>query len=561
VLGSIGCLAEPAVDLGGPQVIDSDLPEPRSVEIPVWPSLEFRFSEPLAPGSVHAGSVVLIEWEDVGSCAMTPLCEEGSCERGRCQEDPLNKTELGAIGRGEGVPGSIALDLWLDEVAGNEGEQTAASVLRVRPKRSLRERSRFSLVLGEAIEDEAGSPLESELGVASNWRRDFVTSTRGSSGPEPSLVAPVHGQNFVPTNLEWLETGFDRGVVVGGRLFLELEGGGGLELSTPSDCEGWLPGSCLRWPLIDELASGQRYSPGPALFENDSVSDHAGRRAVPVHGASWFRTGAGADLTPPAIGSVVVQQRSRCLTASLESTEAVELRLIAAGREASVTGDGVVRLGLSLDGLEVAQGELVKWRIEARDLAGNVASEEGDLLLSASFDGSVPRLWITEILANPAGPEPHQEFVELASGEHPAFATGLFLADLGWAEIVARLETGGTPPGDELPAFELQPGAVAVVTGSGYQWESELDPRPAPGATVLQVDASLGQSGLKNGGEPLSLYRANPPALVSSYGNSIETDGTAFNGRSVAAVDPRGCDLPNNWRAHPLGTSTPGMIP
>jgi hypothetical protein len=101
-------------------------------------------------------------------------------------------------------------------------------------------------------------------------------------------------------------------------------------------------------------------------------------------------------------------------------------------------------------------------------------------------------LVITEVLANPVGPEPEQEFVEL-------YNDGLAMADLGHFVIE---DIGGTTT---IPAgVVLMPGAYALIVNLGYDVDSEYDPSPANGTLVVRVD-KLGKGGLKNDGEPLKL--------------------------------------------------------
>ncbi len=101
------------------------------------------------------------------------------------------------------------------------------------------------------------------------------------------------------------------------------------------------------------------------------------------------------------------------------------------------------------------------------------------------------RVIINEVLADPIGPEPEQEWLELVNdGSIPVDLEGWVLADIG----------GQTP----LPAVVLTAGEVAVVARGGYDERSPWDISPAEGSTLIRVE-ELGKSGLNNGGEPLEL--------------------------------------------------------
>ncbi|MBI4703221.1 MAG: lamin tail domain-containing protein [Deltaproteobacteria bacterium] len=103
----------------------------------------------------------------------------------------------------------------------------------------------------------------------------------------------------------------------------------------------------------------------------------------------------------------------------------------------------------------------------------------------------MPHVVLSEVLANPNGPEPAQEWVELYNdGLAHALLAGYVLGDAG----------GETA----LPAAVLPPGAYALLVGESYDPASDLDPAPAPGTLLLRVP-KVGKNGLSNDGEPLVL--------------------------------------------------------
>ncbi len=541
------CLELPSVDLEGPAVLSSTPAEPRSVEVPVWPVIEIELSEPLDPASVHAGSVALIAWEEAGSCALTPLCEEGSCERGRCMLDPLTKADLADLDRGE-LEGGIELELEL--LTGSAGPDTR---LRARPRRPLAAHWRHSLILGAALSDRSGASLDE------SFRRDFVTAAAGSSGPEPTLITPSPAEQAVPTNLAHVELAFSPPLTLSqpqGTILLEDERGEQIVLSNPSACERWPPGTCVRLDPSQSLSPNTRYRP-----VGGSLHDRLGRAAIlpAAERETWFQTGASADLDPPA-PDVDVALRGRCLVASIDTTELLHARLIVddRARERLVApGEGMI--GVAID--EHLPGDPVFWQLELRDRADNQLALDGQLVADASSSPELPAIRITELLANPLGPEPDAEFIEIVALA-PTDTAGLMLSDQSFAQLLAAWSDGDEPNGDPLPATTLEPNRPTLLVSN--KWTAQLgdDPSPAAGTPMIVLDASLGASGLKNAGEPITLWLASDqgPRLVASYGNWIDTGAKAHGGRSVIG-DLDGCDLPDRWRSHPLGTSTPGTIP
>ncbi|WP_437969932.1 lamin tail domain-containing protein [Sorangium sp. So ce260] len=135
----------------------------------------------------------------------------------------------------------------------------------------------------------------------------------------------------------------------------------------------------------------------------------------------------------------------------------------------------------------------------------------------------MPHVIINEVLANPVGPEPAQEWVELYNdGEVSAELTGYVLADVG----------GRT----ELPSISLEPGAYALVVNEAFVSDDELDP-PAPPETLLVRVPRLGSHGLSNSGEPLKLMDGGGAVLSRSPATPEPKAGM-----SLARVRPRAPD-------------------
>lgn len=132
------------------------------------------------------------------------------------------------------------------------------------------------------------------------------------------------------------------------------------------------------------------------------------------------------------------------------------------------------------------------------------------------------RVVVSEVMANPVGPEPAQEWVELYNdGLVPVALEGYRLSD-GAAEY-------------PLEAALLEPGAFALVVRHDFDADSVVDHPPAA-ATVLVRVAQLGKNGLANGGEPITLSRPDgelvsrfPARSASKAGRSIARRKGAFD--------------------------------
>lgn len=151
-----------------------------------------------------------------------------------------------------------------------------------------------------------------------------------------------------------------------------------------------------------------------------------------------------------------------------------------------------------------------------------------------------PHLVINEVMANPRGPEPEAEWIELVNdGQEPVALEGWTLADLA-VEF-------------PLPAAQLTPGQHAVVVSASYIVDPEVDVAPAAGVLLLRVDR-LGQAGLANSGELLRLrspdgvVRSRFPAVASSEA------GVSVARRAPWASD----DAPASFGLHADPGASPG---
>jgi len=168
----------------------------------------------------------------------------------------------------------------------------------------------------------------------------------------------------------------------------------------------------------------------------------------------------------------------------------------------------------------------------AHERAGAVLSL--DLLVQTA--AARPRPILNEVLADPLGPEPASEWVELFNdGTLAVDLSGYFLQD-----------GGGRIP---LPHAFLDPKRYALLVRDDFA-ENGSDEPPSPGTLLIHVPA-LGKSGLSNSGERLALLDSAGapcsvlPALVGKPGQSL------------ARLSPGSAD--DDPGAFSFGVPTPGQ--
>jgi hypothetical protein len=151
---------------------------------------------------------------------------------------------------------------------------------------------------------------------------------------------------------------------------------------------------------------------------------------------------------------------------------------------------------------------------------------------------AAPHVVINEVLANPLGSEPGQEWVELYNDGSSGVDLGGWIVSDGTGESA-------------LPAFLLHPGEHVIVTSEQYQAEGS-DVQLPQGVQTLRVP-SLGANGLSNSGETLTLL-SDSGQLQSRF--PARTASKA--GVSIARVSP---EAPDDAEASFAVHGEPGASP
>jgi hypothetical protein len=149
------------------------------------------------------------------------------------------------------------------------------------------------------------------------------------------------------------------------------------------------------------------------------------------------------------------------------------------------------------------------------------------------------RVIINEVLANPKGNEPSEEWVELLNA-------GSVSAELrAW-----KLADGGGQV--ELPALVLEPGAFVVLVNPEFVGGQSGDVSPVEGSTVIRL-ALLAKAGLSNAGEALRLLdergevRSSFPATAASRAgvsiarktpDTLDEDSKGFLSHAAPGASP-----------------------
>lgn len=151
-----------------------------------------------------------------------------------------------------------------------------------------------------------------------------------------------------------------------------------------------------------------------------------------------------------------------------------------------------------------------------------------------------PHVVLNEVLANPVGPEPAQEWVEITNDGATPVELGGYQFDDGSAAVA-------------LPEHALAPGQHALLVSPAFSLDVAGDVAPAPKTVLLRLP-SLGKAGLSNAGEPLRLL--DPEGRVVSRFPALPASKA---GVSWARVRPDAPDEdPTAFQRHPEPGASPG---
>ncbi len=364
-----------------------------------------------------------------------------------------------------------------------------------------------------------------------DWPGDGGPRADASSAPGLRLLAPP-ADGEAPLNLAVVVVAADDPALEEALAGLAVVGPDGVAIEAsprwpaPGDpfCAGWPDGGCVVLDVAEPLAAASVYR---VVMDGDP---DPGSASLP------FRTGDGYDLDPPRADLAVVSSDG-CLVARATSHEPAWASLVA-GEEHLVAPGGLGREHEVALPWTAAPGRVTPTLVLI-DLAGNTGRIAGHELPVARAT-----VVISEVLANPAGPEPRQEWLEIANlGGAPVDLLGLTIAD----------ETGA----DALPDVTLPAGARALVVPSSYDPTAPGDVAPADGTILARLDGSTIGSGLANAGETVKLLGTAGETL-SVFTSYFDSAGSSWQGRSVERIRPGGCDVRANAAPNATGRATPG---
>ncbi len=377
--------------------------------------------------------------------------------------------------------------------------QPAGAALALLPAAALEPDADYTLAVGGWVRSAQGASLAGAVPAI------FALATASGADAGARVVEswPADGAVGVGTNLAAIVIGLD-GAVEGAEDGAWLQGPDGLAVPAQIASD-----KCATLAPEHDALACVRITPDAALAPQSVYEVVVGSEARDLHGAPlgpWratFRTAAGPDRSPPAIstracavdeqplalGCALVDDTS--VTLQLQADEAVLARLHAGIRSVSaVAPGGAARLRLSA----LPSDSDVPLRLELRDAAGNLTQRA----LVVHTTTPLATLSIVEVRADPLGPEPQQELVELLNyGERETDLRGFTLSTRADASPDPIAVSARVPAHTRL-----------LLVSDGFDPADPRDATPPPGAPLVRVGRALGGSGLANAG--VALYLRDP---------------------------------------------------
>jgi len=579
-----GCLpSPPPLESGGPRVVDVRAEGHDTRGVSLWSPIHVVLRGRVSGDSLR--QVTVTPMVATAHCVVSDQCERGPCDAGRCWGASMTAGDLAALDDGDfggGWPVSLAL---------SEADADGHVTLRVSPIVAWRPGLRYRVQLGAEVRSPGGAPMEAEVDAgevtSGRWAWEFFAARAAVPARLVWPPAVAGGPPLdVPLDLSHLEV-VGRGTHEPNHLSLAaFDEGEGLQLIGLA-----VDGACV----ISDADDCARYRLEGALLPDRAYGLLHHRAGETSHAWNWSAS-VTATLAPrsrafePEASALSWSGDRRCLYAQTAHAARGILR-VELGSETRGAGAPQARYegpsgnsnggpaawgipvvhephggGAVAGAVPVARGsterpahDVVTWRYTSawRTSHGRVEVETKGTTAPAA------PLRITEVLADPLGPEPAQEYVEIQATAAAAWGPSeLWIADRSWDEVRASLELSDSEPvGDPLPPATATAGEILLVVPESFVADTDEDGAVPTKTQLLRVEGSLGANGLLNAGEAVTVYQVDPPRLVASFGarGGVLAAGP---GTSVVRADLTSpCDAPADWRAGPKGAPTPGSLP
>lgn len=379
----------------------------------------------------------------------------------------------------------------------------------------------------------------------------FIAELAVSSGADVGAQAvdswPADGTVAVAPNLDFAAIAFD-GEVRGVEQAIWLEDQGGMAVPAavrgrPCEQIGWhgkkcvviVPDSSLTANATYLLVVGSQVRDGRGAPVGDWSAEFSTAGEKDLSPARWQPRRCATDEQETPVGCALIDDRS--VTLRVQTEEPARVQVVAGQqRDCAVLlrDEAMVALG----GLKPDEPLAVE--VQTVDFAANRSTSRFSLRTRCAL----PTLSITEVRADPRGPEPNQEFIELLNwGETAVDLEGFAISDDPY-------KLGQTIDHSVL----VHPGGRVLLVSDSFDPDSALDDAPASGTTLVRVGSALTGDGLSNSGKAIFLRDQNGSRVTGAPATPKPEPGRCM----VRVVDDPRDGTVGAFAYDPNGDCTPG---
>ena len=350
----------------------------------------------------------------------------------------------------------------------------------------------------------------------------------GEAGARVVATFPPDRSAGAPTTLPHVFVAFDDAITGIEHVFVEAHDGTRPSVSAREvACEdvGLSAYTCVRLDVPAALAHTTEY----AIVVTEDVRDRSG--ASVGYFASSFTTASGPlSETTLSAPSCTLDERAAgdgrfC---ALVQDDIIRLRSLSNNATYGyLDGDGrrtpffAPRGEIALARSGLAPDTDHQLALTAYDAAGNAI----EVAFALRTEVPLADVIVSEVRHDPSGPEPAQEYVELANGSDVEIALAGF-------SISDRAETLG----DVLPqGARIAPFGRVLLVPDAFDPDHADDVRVPNGVVLVRIGSSIASSGISNGGEALFLRDASARRVAEAP--AIASVG---EGRCIVRTTPRG---------------------
>jgi hypothetical protein len=185
----------------------------------------------------------------------------------------------------------------------------------------------------------------------------------------------------------------------------------------------------------------------------------------------------------------------------------------------------------------VVTGLIPNARVSASGTTTDLRGNETAFSVELTTRLPLPHVVLNEVLANPRGAEPAQEWVEVVNDGSTAVDLGDFTLEHSEGRAV-------------LPPAPLPPRGFALVVVQSYELADGQDVPPAPGTLIVR----LPRLGLTNSGETLALRGADGTVLSRFPAIAPPREGVSIGRRTPSSPDSD----PTSFGPHAQPGASPG---